>query len=217
MDFEAARRTMVDSQVRPNDVTDPELVRAFLSVPREAFVPKSKRALAYSELEIATASGRALWTPRDTAKLLRALAPEPDDVCLVVGAGAGYEAALLAHLTETVVALEDSPEAAEALSDRMAELGYDRVVAVHGDLTRGLADQGPFDIILICGMVETVPDALTDQLADGGRLGAVVQIDEALGRGRVYTRAGDTVSWRETFDGCPPKFDVFNRPRTFQF
>lgn len=217
MDFDTQRRIMVDSQIRPDDVTDPEIVRAFLAVPREKFVPKSRQALAYSEYEVRTGEGRALWLPRDTAKMIKSLEPKPSDVCLVIGAGSGYESALLAHLTETVLALEESESRVERLGERMAALGLDRVAGVQGKLTEGLPDDGPFDIILICGMVEQVPKALTDQLAEGGRLGAVIEIDEALGRARVYQRSGEAVGYRETFDATPPKFEAFNRPREFTF
>ncbi len=217
MDFEIGRRTMVDSQIRPNDVTDPAIVRAFLTVPREAFVPKSRKSIAYCELEIETSDGRALWTPRDTAKLIKSLEPKPGDVALVIGAGAGYEAALLAQLTETVIALEDSEEQVKRLSQKLSNLGIDRAVAIEGQLTEGLAAEGPFDCIVICGMVEHVPEALTAQLAEGGRLACVIEIDKALGRGRVYRRSGEVVGHRDTFDATPPRFDSFSRPEVFTF
>ncbi|MEM7767570.1 MAG: protein-L-isoaspartate O-methyltransferase [Pseudomonadota bacterium] len=217
MDFAAARQIMVDSQIRPNDVTDPDIVRAFLSVPREHFVPRPKQTIAYSEMEISTGENRALWIPRDTGKLVAALDPSPGDVCLVVAAGAGYEAAILSHLCDTVIAIDETAETVDKLSERMAHLGLDRVVAVEAPLTEGLPDQGPFDLIVICGMVEQVSGALTAQLADGGRLAAVVAEDSALGRGRIYTRSGDVVSHRDVFDATPPKLEAFNAPRPFVF
>lgn len=217
MDFDAARRIMVDSQIRPNDVTDPEIVRAFLTVPREAFVPSSKRSIAYSEFEIVTGEGRALWLPRDTGKMIKALAPKPGDVALVIGAGAGYECAILSQLVETVIAVEETDDAVSRLTDRMSGLGLDQVAAVPAPLTEGLPDQGPFNIILICGMVEQVPDAISAQLADGGRLGAVVKLDDALGRARVYRRSGDVVAHRDVFDCTPPEFPAFRKPKAFVF
>lgn len=217
MDFDAARRVMVDTQIRPNDVTDPDIVHAFLSVPREAFVPRSRRSVAYSELEIATGEARALWTPRDTGKLIAALDPGRGDACLVLAAGAGYEAALLSHLCETVIAVDEDAETVNRLAERMAELGLDRVVPVEAPILEGLPDQGPFDLIVICGMVEHVPEALKHQLGEGGRLAAVVEMDDALGRGRMYTRAGETVSYRDVFDATPPKLEAFNLPRAFVF
>lgn len=217
MDFQAARRIMVDSQIRPNNVSDPEYVHAFMAVPREAFVPSGKKSIAYSEFEIPTGEDRAMWIPRDIAKMLKALAPKPSDVALVIGAGSGYSAALLAELTETVIAVEDSEEAVDRLTERMSALGYDQVAAVEAPLTEGLPDQAPFDVILICGMVEQVPAALTAQLADGGRLGAVVKMDDALGRARVYTRAGDTIGHRDSFECTPPEFTCFRKPAAFVF
>lgn len=217
MDFASARKIMVDSQIRPNDMTDPDIVRAFLKVPREAFLPSSKQSIAYSELEIPTGEGRAMWLPRDLAKMVKALAPRPSDVAMVIGAGSGYSSALLAELTETVLAVEDTSNAVDRLSDRMPGLGYDQVAAVEAPLMEGLPDQGPFDVILINGMVEHVPETLTAQMADGGRLGAVVKLDTALGRARLYTRSGDTVSFREVFDATPPEFAAFRKPGAFTF
>lgn len=217
MDFQAARRIMVDSQIRPNDVSNPEYIRAFMAVPREAFVPSGKKAIAYSEYEIPTGEGRAMWLPRDIAKMLKALAPKPSDVALVIGAGSGYSAALLAQLTETVIAVEDTEADAERITERMSALGFDQVVAVEAPLTEGLPDQGPFDVILICGMVEEVPAALTEQLAEGGRLGAVVKVDDALGRARIYTRSGETVAHRDSFECTPPEFTAFRKPKAFVF
>lgn len=217
MDFAAARRIMVDSQIRPNDVTDPDLVSAFLRVAREAFVPASRKGVAYSELEIETSDGRALWTPRDCAKLLKAVQPGPDDIALVIGAGAGYEAALFAELVETVIGLEEDEAVAGSTTERLAAQGADRAVIVAGPLDVGLADQGPFDVIYVNGMVEAVPDAWIDQLADGGRLGVFVQSADGLGAARVYRRAGDAVSFRVVFEARPPKFDAFNAEKPFAF
>ena len=217
MSFDAAREIMVDSQIRPNDVSDAPIVSAFLRTPREVFVPNSRKSVAYSELEIATSPGRSLWIPRDTGKLIKLAAIRPTDIVLVIGAGAGYEAALISHLSETVIALEETTELVDAMSERFATLGLDRAVAVEGDIAAGLPDQAPFDVIYVCGMVETVPDAWTAQLADGGRLATVVMEREGLGRGKVFTKAGDTVAARDGFDAFPPKFEQFNRKQAFVF
>lgn len=217
MDFAAARRIMVDSQIRPNDVTDPALVSALLNVAREAFVPASRKGVAYSELEIETSAGRALWTPRDFSKLLKVLEPDRDDIALVIGAGAGYETAILAKLVETVIGLEEDETVVEATMARLADQGADRAVIVQGALGTGLAKQGPYDVILVNGMVETVPEAWTVQLADKGRLGVVVQSGKGLGAARIYKRAGDTVSYRVAFEASPPKFTAFDAGKTFAF
>ena len=217
MDFAAARRIMVDSQIRPNDVTDPEIVASLLAVPREVFVPASRRGVAYSELKIETSEGRALWTPRDFSKLLKAIDPQRGDIALILGAGAGYETAVLARLVETAIGVEEDEALVNKATERLAEVGADRAVVVEGSLQAGLPDQGPFDLILINGMVETVPDAWLAQLAENGRLGVVVQTTNGLGGARVYKKTGDVVSYRNVFEARPPKFTAFNAEQSFAF
>ena len=217
MNFDAAREIMVDSQIRPNNVSDAHLVSAFLRTPREMFVPNSRKSVAYSELEIETSEGRALWTPRDTAKLVKLAGIKPTDIVLLIGAGAGYEAALMSRLAETVIALEERSAEVDAMSDRFANLEIDRAVAVEGSLAEGLPDQAPFDVIYVSGMVETVPQTWLHQLGEGGRLAVVVEEEGGIGRGMLYTKAGDTASRRPAFDACPPKFEQFNRKSSFVF
>jgi len=217
MDFDLAREIMVDSQIRPNDVTDPAIVSAFLRTPREEFVPSSRRPVAYSEMEIETSEGRSLWTPRDTAKLIKLAAVKPTDIVLVIAAGAGYEAALLSHMADTVIALDDNAGLVDAMTSRFAELEIDRIAPVEGKLAEGLADQAPFDVIYVCGMIETLPEAWGAQLAEGGRLVAVMVESGKLGRGKVYMKAGETLSSRDGFDACPPRLVEFDRKPTFTF
>ncbi len=217
MDFDKAREIMVDSQIRPDDVTEPRIVSAFLRTPREVFVPNARKGVAYSELEITTSPGRALWTPRDTAKLIKLAAIQPSDVVLVVGAGAGYEAALISQLADTVLALEETAALVDAMSQRFAAIGIDRAAPVEGPLAKGLPEQAPFDVIYIAGMIEVLPDSWAGQLRDGGRLVAVMAQPGGMGRGKVFTKAGDTLAAREGFDACPPRFAAFDRKPTFSF
>ena len=217
MDFAQARKVMVDSQVRVNDVTAPNVVSAFSTIPREVFVPKAMRASAYAELEIETSDNRAMWLPRDLGKVLIGLEPETADVSLVIGAGAGYSAALLGHMTEAVIALEDDEALVDTMSERFAVIGMDEAVAVQGELAKGLPDQGPFDVVLVAGMVEEVPQAWLDQLSDGGRLGVVVAGGRGVGTARIYKRAGDTFAFREAFECCPPVLPGFETKKAFVF
>lgn len=217
MDFAQARKVMVDSQVRVNDVTSPSVVSAFSNIPREVFVPKAMRASAYAELEMETSDDRAMWLPRDLGKLLVALEAMPSDVSLVIGAGAGYSSALIGHMTDAVIALEDDEALVDAMAERFAEIGMDEAVAVQGDLAAGLPDQGPFDVILVAGMVEDVPQAWLDQLSEGGRLGVVVATGRGVGAARIYKRAGDTTSYREAFECCPPILPGFEAKKAFVF
>ncbi|MEO1554493.1 MAG: protein-L-isoaspartate O-methyltransferase [Pseudomonadota bacterium] len=217
MDFAQARKVMVDSQVRVNDVTQHEIVRAFSVIPREVFVPKGMRASAYAELEIETSETRAMWLPRDLGKILVGLEAQAADVSLVIGAGAGYSAALLGHMTDAVIALEDDESLVDAMAERFAEIGMDEAVAVQGDLSAGLAEQGPFDVVLVAGMVEEVPQTWLDQLSEGGRLGVVVATGRGVGAARIYHRAGDTFSYREAFECCPPILPGFEVKKAFVF
>lgn len=217
MDFAQLRKVMVDSQVRVNDVTAPNIVSAFSTIPREVFVPKGMRASAYAELEIETSDDRAMWLPRDLGKLLVGLEPLATDVSLVIGAGAGYSAALLGHVTDAVIALETDEAVVDEMAERFAKIGMDEAVAVQADLAQGLPDQGPFDVIFIAGMVEDVPEAWLTQLSEGGRLGVVVATGRGVGAARVYTRAGDTYSYREAFECCPPVLPGFEKKAAFVF
>jgi protein-L-isoaspartate(D-aspartate) O-methyltransferase len=217
MDFDSAREIMVDSQIRPNDVTDPRIVSAFMKTPREVFVPNSRKGVAYSELEIETSPGRALWTPRDTAKLIKLADFRPTDLVLVIGAGAGYEAALISHLADTVIALEETAQLVDSMSQRFAAVGVDRAAPVEGPLAKGLPDQAPFDVIYVAGMIETMPDSWAAQVREGGRLVAVMADAGGVGRGKVFTKAGDTLAAREGFDAYPPRFSAFDRKPSFSF
>ena len=217
MDFAKQRQIMVDSQVRVNDVTSTAIVSAFSSIPREVFVPKSMLSSAYAEYEIETGENRAMWTPRDLGKMFRALEPEASDVSLVIAAGDGYSAALLGHMTEAVIALDDDEALVDSMTERFAAINMDEAVAVHGKIAKGLPDQGPFDVVLVAGMVEEVPQAWLDQLAEGGRLGVVVAEGRSLGKARIYKRAGDTFAYREAFECCPPVLPGFEKKTAFVF
>lgn len=216
MDFDIARRKMVDCQVRPNDVTDENVIEAYYTVPREAFVPKAKKLLAYSELEIETAPGRALWLSRDLSKLLQGLNLRKTDLALVIGAGEGYSAALLDGIVDTVIAIDSDETITEAASERLTTLGYNRVAYVTGDLEQGYASEGPYDVILVNGRVESLPATWLDQLKPGGRLGAVVG-DAYSAQARVYTASENAVAHRNLFECVPPALSEFDAEPTFEF
>ncbi len=217
MDFARAREIMVDSQIRPNDVTDPGIVSAFLRTPREVFTPADKQGIAYSEHEITTSPGRALWTPRDTAKLIKLADIKPSDTVLVAGAGAGYEAALISLLAAKVVALDETQALADAMAERFKAVGARNVEPLAGPLELGALAAAPFDVIYVAGMLEVLPEAWTTQLRDGGRLAAAVVDDGGLGRGTVVQKSGTAVSARTGFDASPPRFSAFDRKPSFSF
>lgn len=218
MDFARARRTMVDTQIRVNDVTDSRIIDALMDVPRENFVPDERKVLAYLDDDVPVSAGgqpaRYLVEPMILAKMLHAAAIGPDDVVLDVGAATGYSAAIIAHLASRVVALEEDPALAATARSLLAP--QDNVVLVEGPLVDGCSPRGPYDVIVLEGAVEVVPPALLKQLRQGGRLVAVV------GRGRaakclVHTLRDDEVSVRPAFDAAIPALPGFAAPQAFVF
>jgi protein-L-isoaspartate(D-aspartate) O-methyltransferase len=207
MDYAAARRSMVESQLRTNRVSDPLLVAAMAAVPREAFLPDTRRSLAYRDEALPLAPGRFLMEPLAFARLAQAAEIRETDVVLDVGAGTGYGAAVAARLANAVVALEcDKTLAAEA-TRILTDLHADTVAVVEGALEAGYPKQGPYDVILLEGAVVAIPETLQAQLAEGGRLVAIVQ-DKAgpsgVGRGTLVTRLGGGFARRDLFDlGAP--------------
>lgn len=216
MDFARARRTMVDTQIRVNDVTDARIVNALMAVPREEFVPDSLKALAYLDDDIALGSEppRYLIETMVLARMIQTGAVGEGDRVLDVGAATGYSSAVLGLIAAEVVALEQ--DGALVGAARGALGGTANITVVEGPLTAGAASKGPFDVILLEGAVEQLPQALLDQLAEGGRLVAVV------GRGRaakclVHTRIGAEISIRQAFDAAIPALPGFDAPRGFVF
>jgi protein-L-isoaspartate(D-aspartate) O-methyltransferase len=214
-DFSSRRVTMVDTQVRPSDVTKFPIIAAMLHVPREAFVPDAAREAAYAGQNLPLAPGRVVLEPRSLAKMLDALDVQPDDRVLVVGAGLGYGAAVLAQMGGSVVAVEEVDALAREASLRLGALDSGvRVALVPGKLSKGATELGPFDVILIEGGVETVPSALTSQLADGGRIAAIFMTG-ALGVARLGTMQDGAVSWRFAFNATAPVLPGFALERSF--
>jgi len=215
-DFEAARRSMVDSQLKPNQVVDARVADAMAQVPRELFVPDGLADVAYVDEDLPIAPGRFLMEPVVFARLLQAAAIEPDDVVLDLGCGTGYSTAVLARLAATVVAMEPSAELQAQAEQTMTKIGADNAVVVEGDLTAGTPTQGPFDVIFLNGAVETIPDGLRDQLAEGGRLVAVKN-SEGIGKTMVLERQGALFSARELFDAAIPLLPGFAKSPGFVF
>jgi len=222
IDFNRLRQSMVDSQIRPNDVTDLRIIGAMLDVPRERFVPANRADLAYLDddlpLNDAPAGGtqRFLMEPMILAKLIQALDLSERDRVLDVGCATGYSAALLRQLAAEVVAVESDVELANIARRTLGELGVAGVQVVNGPLPNGVPEAGPYDAVLLNGSVEFVPEALLDQLKEGGRLVAVVR-SGPLGRATLYLRTGGAISSRRLFDAGVPALPGFEVPRGFVF
>lgn len=224
MNYAAQRRNMVESQLRPNQVTDERILAAMGALPREAFVSKAQRGIAYVDEALPIGGGRYLMEPLVIARLMQEAAVKPTDVALHIGCGTGYAAAAMAKLASTVVAVESDPMLAKQAMQTLADLGIDTVAVVEGALTEGYPKQAPYDIIFFDGAVADIPTGIADQLAEGGRLVAVVEgrprpgaIGRWPGRGVLVTRFGGVLSRREVFDAGTPVLPGFERKPAFVF
>lgn len=213
-DFAARRTMMVDTQVRPSDVTKFPVIEAMLTIPREDFVPASRRSVAYSGENLDIGHDRVLLEPRTLAKLVDALDIQPDELVLDLACGYGYSAAVMARMAEAVVAIEDDAEMAAEAERRLSEAGIFNVAVLQAPLTVGEPRQGPYDVILIEGAVEEVPAAIIDQLRDGGRIAALFR-EGALGVARIGHRVNGQISWRYSFNANAPMLAGFDRARGF--
>lgn len=213
-DFKKRRTQMVDTQVRPSDVTKFPIIDAMLRVPREHYVPASLVEAAYAGENLDLGGGRVLLEPRTLAKMLEALNLDVQDVVLDLGCGYGYGAAILAHLVDAVVAVEaDEIMSAEAES-LLAEQSVDNVAVVSADLANGAPKHGPYDAILVEGAVEAVGDAITAQLKEGGRIVAIFA-EAGVGAVRVGYKINNTVNWRFSFNAGAPVLPGFSKPAEF--
>jgi protein-L-isoaspartate(D-aspartate) O-methyltransferase len=215
-DFAAMREAMVDSQLRPTGVNDPAVVGAFRAVPREAFVPAPLRALAYLDEDLTIAPGRALIEPMIIGNLLQRAAPGEGDRALILPAGSGYEAAVLARLAGRVTALEADPALAARARAALA-LHAATVELVEGPLEAGWPAHAPYDLIVIAGAIERLPEALAAQLANGGRIAAVMVDERGVGRASIGRRAGGVIGFEPFMDVATIRLPGFERPRVFQF
>ncbi|MEM6824428.1 MAG: protein-L-isoaspartate O-methyltransferase [Pseudomonadota bacterium] len=213
-DFASRRTMMVDTQVRPADVTKFPIIDAMLTVPRELFVPLAQREAAYLGDNLALGGGRVVLDPRTFAKMLDALNVGQDDVVLDIGTGLGYSAAVLARLAEVVVALEEVPEFARDAGAALSEVSADNAAIVEGPLSEGAGEHGPYDVILIQGGIETLPDRVAEQLKDGGRIAALF-MEGALGTCRIGYRLDGSLSWRFAFNAAAPVLTGFETHATF--
>lgn len=221
-DFQLQRLNMVESQVRPSDITDRRIIRAMLELPREIFAPDAVRAMAYMDGALPVTSrgdGRAvryLLAPRVFAKLVQLAEIEPDSTVLDVGCATGYSTAVLARLASKVAAVECDEDLANRAERTLASLGIANVTVVRGPLSTGAPAQAPFDAILLNGAVPAVPPALLEQLRDGGRLVTVVA-DARLGRAQVFQRSGRSSDARTVFDAGAEPLPGFERAAGFVF
>lgn len=218
VDFALARLNMVESQIRTNKVTDDAVISAFEAVPREVFVPRTKRGIAYVDEALDLGGGRHMLEPMVLARLLQAALPSKGDLALDVGCGTGYATAILSRMVATVVGIDDQPDLIERGNDCLSELVIENAALVEAPLADGYAKGGKYNVILIDGGVEQIPQALFDQLADGGRLVTVEGCsDNKPGVAVLYEKNSGRIARRVLFDCGTPLLDGFRKTAEFVF
>jgi len=217
MDFEIARFNMVENQIRTNMVTDPAVLEAMERVPRELFVPKALRGIAYVDEDISLDEDRFLMEPLILARLIQAATVKSTDVVLDVGCATGYSSAVLAHIASTVVALENDEDLVIRASRTLTDLNLDNAVVVGGPLVEGYPKQAPYNVILLNGAIPEASPALRAQLADGGRLVAVIGDGRWNSKITVIERHGDTFGHRSIHDAATPPLPGFAKTPAFEF
>ena len=205
---------MVDTQIRPSDVTKFPIIDAFLYVPREKFVPDGKREAAYIGENFAIGQNRVILEPRTLAKLLDALNISNDELVLDIGTGLGYSSAVISQLSEVVIAVEDDSSLASEAEEILSEIGVDNVVVQVSKLEDGAPEHGPYDVIILQGGVEEIPGSIINQLKDGGRVGAIY-IEEGLGTAKIGFKLNDKINWRYSFNAAAPVLPGFFKQKNF--
>ncbi|MGH7126204.1 MAG: protein-L-isoaspartate O-methyltransferase family protein [Stellaceae bacterium] len=216
-DYAAARLNMVEGQLRTNGVTDPALLDAFLSVPRERFVAEALRGVAYVDDDVPLGNGRYLMEPLVLARLVALTGLQPDARVLIVGAGSGYDAAIVSKLAGGVIAVESDPTLAAAARRLLSELGYANARVVEAPMEQGHAAGAPYDAILFGGAVADVPDVIVRQLDKSGRIAVVVASEGRVAQITLMARTGELLPRRPVFDAASHTLPGFASKPAFVF
>ena len=218
LQFAHSRKNMVDCQLRPNKVTDERVLTAFETLPREEFVPRNQRAIAYVDEDLPLPGGRSMMEPMVLSRIVQALDVQQHHSVLVVGGSTGYATAIMACLADSVISIETRTQLVEKSQETLVACGLDNAVAIKGRLTDGFAKEAPYHRILIEGSVETVPDTLLGQLSADGMLAAIWRPkDHPVGVASIWTRAGTGFVRKPLFDAQVPLLDEFRAKREFIF
>ncbi len=213
-DFAERRRMMVDTQVRPSDVTKYPIIEAMLAVPREQFVPNAQAEGAYADQNVPLGNGRVLVEARTLAKTLDALDISSDEMVLDLACGLGYSTAVVARMAQMVIGVEEETSMASESASLLSDVGADNAIVHEGPLAEGAAEHGPYDVILVQEAVETLPDDLLTQLKDGGRIAALFMTG-ALGEVKIGYKANGAISWRFAFNATAPVLPGFEAAKEF--
>jgi protein-L-isoaspartate(D-aspartate) O-methyltransferase len=216
IDTAAARRLMVEGQVRTADVSNAALLDAMMTIPRERFLPPAQAPLAYADIDVPLGGGRVMLKPMVLAKLIQAAGVRETDRVLDVACGAGYSSAVLSRLAGSVIALEEDAELARQAEEALASMGAGRVTLAVGSLTVGWPASAPFDLILINGAIEIVPPKLGHQLTPEGRLVCIYGRPPAC-KGMIYRMIEGRPVGRPVFDAAARLLPNFVAPPAFVF
>ena len=213
-DFTARRRMMVDTQVRPSDVTKFPIIEAMMTIPREGFVPDAQQEAAYAGENLDLGAGRVVLEPRTLAKMLDVLDISGDELVMDIGSAYGYSAAVTARMAQAVIAVEEDETMASDAQGLLSDVGADNAIVHVGPLAQGAAEHGQYDVILVQGGVGELPQMITDQLKDGGRI-ACIFMEGALGSVRIGYKADGKISWRFDFNAGAPVLPGFEKTKAF--
>lgn len=212
--FASRRKMMVDTQIRPSDVTKFPIIEAMLSVPREAYMPDGRRDSAYVGKNVPISRGRVVLDPLTFARMLDVLDLQPTELVLDLGCGPGYSTAIAGRITGTVVAVEEDEELARRAQDILSNQGVDNAIVIHGSLADGAPKYAPYDAMMIQGGIGQLPDSLADQLREGGRI-AAIHVKGHLGTLCVGYKLDGVINWRRAFNAMAPVLPGFARPVEF--
>ncbi|MFZ5609045.1 MAG: protein-L-isoaspartate O-methyltransferase family protein [Pseudomonadota bacterium] len=215
-DAACLRTTMISGQLLPNKVTDGRVIQALKAVPREHFVPKALRSLAYIDEDIEVAPGRYLLEPMVFARLVEEAKIASGDLVLDLNCASGYSTAVLAQLAGTVLAVEPDEDLARLASENLLALEIGNAAVVAGQPQEGYAKEAPYDVIMLNGAIDYLPPALVAQVKDGGRI-AGVRMDKGVGRGFIATKVRGTLGVVDFMDANVPILAGFTQPKGFQF
>ena len=215
--YDAARANMVESQIRPNKVTDERVIAAFGRIRRELFVPPALAGIAYADENLPLGGGRYLMQPMVAARLLQVAAIGRGETVLIVGAGVGYEAAVAASLGRSVVAVEDNADLARLGRAGLVEHRIAAASYVEGPLPQGHRARAPYDVVVFAGAVAEIPTEIASQLGNGGRMLAVLRPGPGVGRATLVTRTGEVLARRAIFDAGTPLLAEFATKPAFVF
>ena len=215
-DYAVARRNMIESQLKPNRVTDERVIGVMATLPREIFVSQSLKGVAYVDEDVEVAPGRYLMEPAIFARMVQEAKIGSKDIVLEIGCGAGYSTAVLARLAASVIAVESDPALARTATQNLAAAGIDNAAVIEGALEAGHSRRAPYQVVFVNGAVSKVPARLLDQVAEGGRL---IAVERGAGRSQVvlYSRSGGLIGHRALFDANVPIVPGFEAATGFVF